>query len=45
MSDEQDPEIGNDALFEVPAERVYEQLLERVGEAQPRPRLAPTRRP
>ena len=44
MSDEQDPEIGNDALFEVPAERVYEQLLERVGEAQPRPRLAPTRR-
>ena len=32
MSDEQDPEIGNDALFEVPADRVYQQLLERVGE-------------
>jgi dihydrofolate synthase / folylpolyglutamate synthase len=44
MNEEQDPEIGNDALFEVPADRVYQQLLERVGEAQPRPRLAPTRR-
>ncbi|HUG51942.1 MAG TPA: dihydrofolate synthase, partial [Terrimesophilobacter sp.] len=44
MSEKEDPEIGNDALFQVPAERVYEQLLARVGEAQPRPRLAPTRR-
>jgi dihydrofolate synthase / folylpolyglutamate synthase len=44
MSHKEDPEIGNDALFQVPAERVYEQLLSRVGEAQPRPRLAPTRR-
>ena len=39
MSEKEDPEIGNDALFQVPAERVYEQLLARVGEAQPRPRL------
>ena len=40
----EDPEIGNDALFQVPADRVYAELLSRVGEANPQPRLGPTRR-
>ncbi len=40
----EDPEIGNDALFQVQADRVYAELLSRVGESAPQPRLAPTRR-
>lgn len=40
----EDPEIGNDALFQVQADRVYAELLSRVGEANPQPRLGPTRR-
>ena len=40
----EDPEIGNDALFQVQADHVYAELLSRVGEANPRPRLEPTRR-
>lgn len=40
----EDPEIGNDALFQVQADRVYADLLSRVGEANPQPRLGPTRR-
>ncbi len=42
--EEEDPEIGNDALFQAPADRVYAELLARVGEANPQPRLGPTRR-
>lgn len=42
--EEEDPEIGNDALFQKPADRVYAELLARVGEANPQPRLGPTRR-
>lgn len=39
-----DPEIGNNALFQAQADRVYAELLARVGEANPQPRLGPTRR-
>ncbi len=42
--EEDDPEIGNNALFQVQADRVYAELLARVGEANPQPRLGPTRR-
>lgn len=42
--DEDDPEIGNNALFQVHADRVYAELLARVGESNPQPRLGPTRR-
>lgn len=42
--EEEDPEIGNDALFQAPADRVYAELLARVGESNPQPRLGPTRR-
>ncbi|MEO6942790.1 MAG: folylpolyglutamate synthase/dihydrofolate synthase family protein [Terrimesophilobacter sp.] len=42
--DEEDPEIGNNALFQMQADRVYADLLSRVGEANPQPRLGPTRR-
>ncbi len=42
--EEEDPEIGNDALFQVPADRVYAELLARVGEENPQPRLEATRR-
>ena len=40
----EDPEIGDEALFQSQADRVYAGLLARVGEANPRPRLEPTRR-
>ena len=39
-----DPELSDDALFQPQADRVYGELLARVGEANPQPRLAPTRR-
>lgn len=39
-----DPELSDDALFQTDANRVYAEMLARVGEANPRPRLAPTRR-
>ncbi|MCU1546987.1 MAG: folylpolyglutamate synthase [Homoserinimonas sp.] len=39
-----DPELSNDALFQKRADDVYAELLARVGEANPQPRLAPTRR-
>ena len=42
--EEEDPEIGNDALFQVQADRVYSELLARIGEENPQPRLGPTRR-
>jgi dihydrofolate synthase / folylpolyglutamate synthase len=42
--EEDDPEIGNNALFQVQADRVYAELLSRVGESNPQPRLGPTRR-
>ncbi|MEO7349513.1 MAG: folylpolyglutamate synthase/dihydrofolate synthase family protein [Terrimesophilobacter sp.] len=42
--EEEDPEIGNDALFQAPADRVYAELLARVGESNPQPLLGPTRR-
>lgn len=42
--DDEDPEIGNNALFQAQADRVYAQLLSRVGESNPQPRLSPTRR-
>lgn len=44
IRDEEDPEIGNNALFQSQADRVYAELLARVGEANPQPRLEPTRR-
>jgi dihydrofolate synthase/folylpolyglutamate synthase len=39
-----DPELGDDALLQGQADAVYAELLARVGEAAPRPRLEPTRR-
>ena len=42
--DAEDPELSNDALFQAPADRVYGELLARIGEANPQPRLAPTRK-
>lgn len=39
-----DPELSDDALFQSRADRVYEQLLARAGEASPEPRLSATRR-
>jgi len=42
--DEEDSEIGNNALFQVQADRVYAELLARVGESNPQPRLEPTRK-
>lgn len=39
-----DPELGDDALFQPEADAVYAELLGRVGEANPRPRLDATRR-
>ncbi|MEX1078782.1 MAG: folylpolyglutamate synthase/dihydrofolate synthase family protein [Homoserinimonas sp.] len=39
-----DPELGDDALFQGEADAVYAELLSRVGEANPRPRLDATRR-
>jgi dihydrofolate synthase/folylpolyglutamate synthase len=40
----EDPELGNEVLFQPQADRVYAELLARVGEANPQPRLEPTRR-
>ncbi len=40
----QDPELSDDALFQKDADRVYDEMLARIGEANPQPRLAPTRR-
>jgi dihydrofolate synthase/folylpolyglutamate synthase len=42
--DSHDPELSDDAFFQSDADRVYEELLARIGEANPQPRLAPTRR-
>lgn len=42
--DAEDPELSNDALFQAQADRVYGELLARIGEANPQPRLGPTRR-
>jgi dihydrofolate synthase/folylpolyglutamate synthase len=39
-----DPELGDDALFQGEADAVYAELLSRVGESNPRPRLDATRR-
>jgi dihydrofolate synthase / folylpolyglutamate synthase len=39
-----DPELSDDSLLRVAADDVYAQLLARVGEAAPRPRLEPTQR-
>lgn len=39
-----DPELSDDALYQGQADRVYRQLLARVGEANPQPRLEPTRK-
>jgi dihydrofolate synthase/folylpolyglutamate synthase len=39
-----DPELSDDALFQKDADRVYQELLARIGEGHPQPRLAPTRR-
>src|SRR5690554_3755343 len=39
-----DPELGDDALFQGEADAVYAELLSRVGEANPQPRLDATRR-
>jgi dihydrofolate synthase/folylpolyglutamate synthase len=42
--DAHDPELSDDALFQNDADRVYQDLLDRVGELGLQPRLAPTRR-
>jgi len=42
--DAEDPELSNDALFQAQADRVYGELLARIGEANPQPRLGPTRK-
>ena len=42
--DAQDPELSDDSLFQKHADRVYHDLLDRVGELGLQPRLAPTRR-
>ena len=42
--DAEDPELSNDALFQTQADRVYGGLLARIGEANPQPRLGPTRK-
>lgn len=39
-----DPELSDDALFQNAADRVYQQLLARIGEGNPQPRLTATRR-
>jgi dihydrofolate synthase/folylpolyglutamate synthase len=39
-----DPELSDDALFQGEADAVYAELLSRVGEANPQPRLDATRR-
>lgn len=39
-----DPELGDDALLQPRADKVYAELLARVGESNPQPRLEPTRR-
>lgn len=39
-----DPELSDDSLFQREADAVYSELLARIGEANPQPRLAPTRR-
>jgi dihydrofolate synthase/folylpolyglutamate synthase len=39
-----DPELGDDALFQRDADAVYADLLSRIGEANAQPRLGPTRR-
>ena len=43
-SDDREPGDFDDALMEREAREVYEELLERVGEAAPQPRLDATRR-
>lgn len=40
----QDPELGDDALFQGQADRVYREMLARIGEANPQPRLDATRK-
>ena len=42
--DDREPGDFDDALMEREAREVYEELLERVGEASPRPRLEASRR-
>ncbi|MDQ1554610.1 MAG: dihydrofolate synthase / folylpolyglutamate synthase [Microbacteriaceae bacterium] len=42
--DAHDPELGDDAFFQRDADRVYQELLSRVGESAPQPRLGATRR-
>ena len=42
--DAHDPELSDDSLFQKHADRVYRDLLDRVGEVGLQPRLAPTRR-
>lgn len=45
MSDQyDDPELGDEALFQRDADLVYGELLSRIGEAHAQPRLGPTRR-
>jgi dihydrofolate synthase/folylpolyglutamate synthase len=45
MSDTtEDPELGDDALYQREADEVYAELLSRIGEAHAQPRLGATRR-
>ncbi|CAN5155824.1 folylpolyglutamate synthase/dihydrofolate synthase family protein [soil metagenome] len=41
---EDDPELSDDAFFQRDADDVYRELILRIGEGSPQPRLAPTRR-
>jgi dihydrofolate synthase/folylpolyglutamate synthase len=42
--DSNDPELSDDALFQRDADRAYQEMLSRVGESAPQPRLGATRR-
>jgi dihydrofolate synthase/folylpolyglutamate synthase len=43
-NDSNDPELSDDALFQRDADRAYQEMLSRVGESAPQPRLGATRR-
>ncbi|CAN5115736.1 folylpolyglutamate synthase/dihydrofolate synthase family protein [soil metagenome] len=42
--DSHDPELDDDSLYQKEADAVYDELLARIGEANPQPRLSATRR-
>ena len=44
MTDALDEQFADDGAFRAAADAVYQELLDRMGESNPRPRLEPTRR-